>query len=155
MPGRPVPSAPRVSVERFLSRHLERVLEIERSSFGPDAYPRDLFLELHRDCGPLFFIAKRARRIVGYAVTCEAGAAAEIISIAVDTAHRRTGVATALLRHTMGRLKRSGVRSLALMVRVGNREAIGLYERLGFQPAGTIPRYYEDRTDGLLMRKLL
>jgi ribosomal-protein-alanine N-acetyltransferase len=131
------------------------VLEIERSSFGRDAYPRDLFLELHRDCGPLFFVAKRARRIVGYAVTCEAGSAAEIVSIAVDSAHRQTGVATALLRHTMERLKRSGVRSLALMVRVANHEAIRLYERLGFCAAGSIPRYYEDRSDGLLMRREL
>lgn len=150
-----VPLERRVEIRPFLRRHLDRVLEIERGAFARHAYPRGLFLDLYRQCGPLFLVAKRARRIVGYAVTCSGGDTAEVVSIAVDQAYRNTGVATALMRDTIQRLKRARVRSLTLMVRVGNEAAIGLYRRLGFRPAGRIARYYEDRSDGLLMRRRL
>ncbi len=149
----PAPAA--VEIRAFLPRHLDRIVEIERACFARHAYPASLFLDLHRECGPLFLVAKRARRIVGYSVTCAGGTAAEVVSLGVDSPYRNSGVATALLRHTMVRLKRSGVATLALMVRVANSEAIRLYRHLGFRAAGRIPRYYEDRSDGLLMRRRL
>jgi ribosomal-protein-alanine N-acetyltransferase len=145
----------RIEVRPFLRRHLDRVLAIETACFAREAYPRELFVELHRECGRLFFVARRARRIVGYSVTSTAGAQAEVVSLAVAPKHRAAGVGTALMRHTMTRLRRAGVRTLALMVRTDNREAICLYGRLGFRSAGRIARYYEDSSDGLLMRKRL
>jgi ribosomal-protein-alanine N-acetyltransferase len=139
----------------FLRRHLERVLAIENACFPHEAYPRELFLELYRDCSRFFFVARRSRRIVGYAVASAAEGDAEIISIAVLPEHRRGGVATALLRHTISRLRRARVRAVTLMVRTDNLPAIRFYRRLGFRSAGRIARYYEDRSEGLLMRKRL
>jgi ribosomal-protein-alanine acetyltransferase len=147
--------ATRTEIRPFLRRHLARVLAIEDVCFAADAYPRELFLELHRDCGRHFFVARRAGRIVGYAVTSASRAEAEVVSIAVMPECRRAGVATALMRHTMARLRRARVRKLALVVRTGNAAALRLYWRLGFRPVGRIPHYYEDRSDGLLMRKRL
>jgi ribosomal-protein-alanine N-acetyltransferase len=144
-----------VEIRPFLRRHLKRVLEIERACFRRDAYPRDLFLELHRECAGLFLIARRSRRIVGYSITCTSGLTSELVSIAVAPEHRAAGVGRALIRHTFTKLKRRRIRTLALTVRVANTNAIRLYRRLGFRSAGRIPRYYEDRSDGLLMRKRL
>jgi [ribosomal protein S18]-alanine N-acetyltransferase len=147
--------AARTEIGPFLRRHLDRVLAIETACFAREAYPRELFCELYRECGSFFFVARRARRIVGYAVTSTAGAQAEVVSIAVVPKHRDAGVGTALMRHTIARLRRARVRTLALMVRPGNRKALRLYRRLGFRSAGRIARYYEDGADGLLMRKRL
>jgi ribosomal-protein-alanine N-acetyltransferase len=147
--------AARIEIGRFLRRHMDRVVAIEAACFARDAYPRELFAELHRDCGRFFYVARRARRIVGYAVAAAAGDEAEIVSIAVAPEHRAAGVGAALLRHTIARLRRARVRTLALMVRPGNRDAIRLYHRLGFRAAGSIARYYEDGAAGLLMRKRL
>ena len=144
-----------IEIRRFERRHLERVLVIENACFARDAYPRELFLELHRECARHFFVALKARRIVGYAVTAAGEGEAEIVSIAVMPEHRRAGVATALLRHTISRLRRARVVRLALMVRPDNLAAIRFYRGLGFRAAGRIRRYYEDRSDGLVMRKRL
>ncbi len=147
--------SPHLEIRPFLRRHLERVLTIERACFETDAYPRDLFLELRENCAGLFFVARRAHRIVGYCVSAASGDTAEVISIAVTPGQRGSGVGGALLRHTIARLRRKRVRTVALTVRVNNADAIHLYRRLGFRTAGRIARYYEDRSDGLLMRKRL
>jgi [ribosomal protein S18]-alanine N-acetyltransferase len=144
-----------IEVRPFLRRHLERVLEIEEACFASDAYSREFFLDLYHECGGLFFVARRARRIAGYCVGCATGMAAELVSIAVAPEHQACGVGRALLRHLLIRLRRKHVRTLTLMVRVSNQEAISLYHSLGFRAVGRIPRYYEDRSDGLLMRKRL
>lgn len=144
-----------IEIRPFLRRHLERVLTIENACFPREAYPRELFLDLHRECARHFFVARRARRIVGYAVASAGERDAEIVSIAVLPEHRRAGVATALLRHTISRLRRARVPLVTLMVRTDNLAAIRFYRGLGFRASGRIVRYYEDRSDGLLMRKRL
>jgi ribosomal-protein-alanine N-acetyltransferase len=136
-----------VEIRPFLRRHLDRVVEIERLCFAHDAYPADLFLDLYRENGELFFVARRSRRIVGYCVACVTGAEAEVVSVAVVPEHRGAGVGRALMRHTMTRLKRLRVRTLALMVRPENQDALRLYRRLGFRAVGRVPRYYEDHSD--------
>ncbi len=145
----------RIEIRPFLRRHLDRVLTIENACFLRDAYPRELFLDLYRDCARYFFVARRTRRIVGYSVAAAAEGRAEIVSIAVLPEHRRAGVATALLRRTISRLRRARVQAVTLMVRTDNLHAIRFYRKLGFRSAGRRAGYYEDRSDGLLMRKRL
>lgn len=144
-----------VEIRPFLLRHLNRVLEIEDACFGEAAYPRELFLELYRECPGMFFVARRSRRIVGYCITGAKEKTAEIVSVAVAPAHQASGVGGRLIRHAMRRLKLRRIRTLTLMVRVDNDAAIGLYRRLGFSSIARISRYYEDRSAGLLMRKQL
>jgi len=145
----------RVEIRPFLRRHLDRILVIEHASFPREPYPRELFLELLEECAGWFFVARRARRIVGYSVTAPAKKRAEIVSLAVLPKHRRSGIATALVRYTLARLRRAGVHSVGLTVRTDNLEAIRLYRRLGFRSFRRIARYYEDCSDGLEMRMRL
>ncbi len=144
-----------IEVRPFLRRHLERVLTIENACFPDEPYPRELFLELYQENARYFFVALRERRIVGYVVASHGEGSAEVVSIAVLPEHRRAGLATSLLRHTISRLRRARVAVLTLMVRIDNLPAIRFYRRMGFRAAGRIARYYEDRSDGLLMRKRL
>jgi ribosomal-protein-alanine N-acetyltransferase len=141
-----------VEICTFSPRQLKRVLEIEKACFALDAYPRELFLELYEDCPGLFFVARRSRRIVGYCVASAEGTAAEIVSVAVLPAAQSKGIGGALLRHTMGRLRRRRIRTLMLTVRQDNPDAARLYRQLGFRAAGRIPKYYEDCSDALIMR---
>src|SRR5207248_2463878 len=92
-------------IRRFRLPDLNRLLEIEQAAFPKAAYPRDLFLELYEDCGQLFFVALRGRSIAGYSVVCTRLPRAELISIAVDPKNRRQGIAEALLKRTLGRLR--------------------------------------------------
>jgi ribosomal-protein-alanine N-acetyltransferase len=144
----------RVEVRRFARRDLERVVAIERASFGKDAWPPELFLEYWRASPELFLIAQvrnqsAARRIAGYSITRIDWRGAELESIAVDPLYRGRGVAQALLNATIVRL-RSG--ALRLMVGTDNEPALRFYERFGFTRVRKAPRYYGAGRDAWRMR---
>ena len=148
---------PRISVRTFAMQDLQRIMEIEAASFGPDAYDRNLFAELFHKCGDLFLVAGSGRNIWGYMVTCTRGRegvrVAELISIAVDPKRQGNGVASTMMRNTLRRLQRSGVERFSLMVKVSNDGARRFYEKFGFQKVRKVTAYYEDGTDAMLMIK--
>jgi ribosomal-protein-alanine N-acetyltransferase len=157
----------RYSVRRVRLADLDRIMEIERASFGRDAYDRNLFAEYTHKCGELFLVAERSRKICGYALTCLSARKyaptsqgisrqrAELISVAVDPAARRTGAAKALMDSTLRRLRLRGVWRFSLTVKVTNQKARAFYEAYGFRKVRIVRAYYEDGQDGWLMAKHL
>ena len=139
----------------FRRRHLARILEIERASFGAEAWPREYFLEMYADCPELFLVGKASGRIAGYMITCVDGPAgkraAEIASLAVDPVYRRRGVAQALLSYSLNSLDRSGIQRTVLMVRTGNAAGLALYRSFGFRRVRRARGYYEDGGDAFRM----
>lgn len=142
-----------MAVRRFRWAELERLMEIEHSSFGEDAYDRNLFAEFFHKWGDLFLVAERRGKVCGYMVTCIRGERAELVSVAVDPAERGRGAASALLGSTLRRLRRRGAARLVLMVRQTNAPARAFYEKFDFRRVRTVRKYYEDGEDGLLMTK--
>jgi ribosomal-protein-alanine N-acetyltransferase len=139
---------------------LDRIQEIERASFGRDAYDRNLFAELFHKCGDTFLVVQRACGVCGYMVTCIGGRnpgkqpdRAELVSIAVDPTERGKGAASALMESTLRRLRRRGVVRLGLMVKVTNRKALAFYLKYGFRKVRIVRGYYEGRGDAWLMAK--
>ena len=143
----------RATVRRFRPADLEPILAIERASFGRYAYDRKLFAEYYAGCGPLFLVAARAGRICGYLIACTRGDSAELVSIAVAPAARRSGAASTLFRSLLRRLRRRNVTRLALMVRTDNAGAHAFYARYGFRNVRRVRGYYEDGADAWLMRR--
>jgi ribosomal-protein-alanine N-acetyltransferase len=145
----------RYRVRRARPGDLDRIEQIERASFGRDAYDRKLFAELHRTCGELFLVVEHKRRVCGYMVTCRRGESprAELVSVAVDPAARRHGAASVLLESTLRRLRRRRAARLGLMVKVTNRAARRFYEKYGFSKIRRVSRYYEDGADGVWMAR--
>ena len=77
-----------------------------------------------------------------------------INTIAVTPDRRRTGLATALLRHVMREAAAEGARRATLEVRRSNEAARRLYERLGFQAGGVRRGYYtHPEEDALILWK--
>ena len=144
-----------IQIVPFRLRHLARILQIERASFGSEAWPRRYFLEMYRDCRDFFVVAKAGGRVAGYAVACAEKRNAEIASLAVHPDYRRRGLAAALMRHTLRELGAAGVRRVELMVRIGNTGGAQLYRSLGFRRVRMVPRYYEDGGDGFLMARAI
>jgi ribosomal-protein-alanine N-acetyltransferase len=75
--------------------------------------------------------------------------------LAVHSDHRREGVATALLKRALSVLAATGAGSAKLEVRADNDGARGLYRRFGFEHRKTIPNYYSNGEDALVMVRLL
>jgi ribosomal-protein-alanine N-acetyltransferase len=75
---------------------------------------------------------------------------AELITLCVAPAHRRRGLARALLAAAMTALRDAGARRLYLEVEEGNEAALGLYRSLGAVPAGRRPGYYAEGKDAAI-----
>jgi len=144
-----------VQIRTFRAGDLDRVLSVERATFAEGPYTKAMFRELQRDCGDLFFVAIRLRRIVGYIVTCVDKGQAEIVSIGIEPKCQKMGVGTRLMEYTLAALEKRGIRRLELMVRTTNKIGARFYRRFGFRSAGRVSRYYEDGGDGFHMRKIL
>ncbi|HUK18830.1 MAG TPA: GNAT family N-acetyltransferase [Bryobacteraceae bacterium] len=149
----------RIYIRPFRADDMERIMEIERASFGRGAYDRKLFAELSHTCGDLFLVAAAGGNICGYMITCmrgqKAGSGAELVSVAVDPASRGRGTASSLIKNTLRRLRLRKAVRFSLMVRATNEAARRLYERHGFRRVRKVARYYEDGEDGVLMSKPL
>jgi ribosomal-protein-alanine acetyltransferase len=149
----------RYTVRRLRASLLDRIVQIERASFGNDAWDRNLFAKYGRTCGDLFLVAGEGKNICGYMITCVRKRGelqtAELASVAVDPAARGQGVASALMEATLRRLRRRGVARLSLMVKVTNGPAYAFYERYQFHKVRRVRGYYEDAADGWLMSRIL
>ena len=72
------------------------------------------------------------------------------MNVAVAPDRRRRGIASRLISRLVD--EGGGELPFTLEVRVSNREAIAMYEGLGFRSAGVRPRYYQDNgEDALIM----
>src|SRR5262245_37248014 len=83
----------------------------------------------------------------GFLIVRSAGDEAELLTLAVDPACRRLGLAKALLAATTGALRDAGSKQLFLEVDEGNSAARDLYRSLGAVVVGRRPRYYEYGAD--------
>ena len=145
--------ASRVELFPFQVRDIEQILEIEHASFGRDAWDRDLFLEYFRRSPDLFLVARSARRIVGYIITCTTRNQAELLSIAVDPRHRRRGLGRIMLDETLRRLRSiRKTNTWWLMVATTNEEAIHFYENYGFVRKRRTKGYYGSGRDAWRMK---
>lgn len=100
----------------------------------------------------LFLLAEREDEPLGYLgmeyVLDEGG----ITNVAVFAAHRRQGVAAALLGELLRRAAALGLATVTLEVRAGNAPAVALYQKHGFVPVGRRKNYYTSPTeDAILM----
>lgn len=94
----------------------------------------------------------------GFILVRAAADEAEIITIAVDPTHRRSGIGIKLLDHAMAELQLAKIQNLFLEVAANNEAARALYARAGFLECGTRPGYYQDRdarTDAVIMKRAL
>ena len=94
--------------------------------------------------------------IAGF-IVAEAGARARghIITIDVIAAARRFGVGSLLLRAAEDRLILAECRAVELETAVDNISALSFYKRQGYTVIRTLPRYYSNGVDALVLEKAL
>ena len=96
------------------------------------------------------------RAIFGFIVgETTARGAGHIITIDVRAEARRHRVGSALLEAAEERARQNRSRHIFLETAVNNAAAIAFYKRHGYELIKTIPRYYKDNLDALLLGKRL
>ena len=149
-PASPGPVA--IEVVPMRRRHLRQVLRIDAQQAGDRWSPGLFMAELrrgeHQRC---YRVALCDGAVVGFAGMLFIDGDGHLATVAVDTAHRRRGVATTLLAELATRARHEGCTALTLEVRAGNVEALALYRQFGFAPAGVRKGYYSDNGEDALV----
>jgi ribosomal-protein-alanine N-acetyltransferase len=136
---------------------LKALLKIENESFDENSFvlssknfiyhigKNPLFVYEYRGeiCGYiLIFLRKNSKKI-------------RIYSLAVDKKFRGLGIASKLLDKSLSYAKKMGKSFAKLEVRIDNKNAIKLYEKLGFIYIKKLKSYYPNKIDAFVMQKIL
>jgi len=98
---------------------------------------------------PTVWVARVARgRVIGFVAAARNMSVLEIVGLAVAPAHRRAGIARALVNTTVDAAEARRFRAVALHVSTTNAAAIALYDARGFSPARKLHGYYRSRNFG-------
>jgi [ribosomal protein S18]-alanine N-acetyltransferase len=133
-------------------RDIDAVLSIEEASFT-SPWTKEMYLAEFENRGISFFYLAKSPggEIVGFCSFWRVLDELHINNLAVMPAHRRTGVATALLEGVLGDGARLGAKRATLEVRHSNAPAQRLYERFGFTVAGVRRKYYTSPVEDALV----
>jgi ribosomal-protein-alanine N-acetyltransferase len=132
------------------------VMEIERA-----AYEFPWTEGIMRDCfkfGYLCKVYESPDGIIGYGILSVGAGESHILNVCIHPEHQRLGHGARLVAHLLQVARQAGARTALLEVRVSNRSAFRLYDRMGFNEIGQRKSYYPahgGREDALvLMREL-
>ena len=139
---------------------VEAVTRLEEELFGADAWSAASVAEELTGPGRHAVVACAADgRVTGYAVTRTGGDVVDLQRVAVDTAHRRHGLARRLLAE-VSRVRpesdgQSPAARMLLEVSADNAPAVALYASAGFVEIARRRRYYRDGSDALVLQARL
>jgi [ribosomal protein S18]-alanine N-acetyltransferase len=140
-----------IEIRRLQLRDLSAIEEIERSAY-PTPWSRSMFAGELAKPSSICLGAFEGTRLVGYLIVSRYVDAWHVMNVAVALDRRRGGIATTLLGQLFEVTSEDDRRGYTLEVRVSNKSAIALYERLGFERRGVRRGYYTDnREDALIM----
>ena len=133
------------------------VAALERDNLGADAWSERLVADGVSGGLPTvrYLVAEVDGVVVGHATASIVADIAELQRIAVDPAHRRTGLATALLDAVAEAARAEGADRLLLEVREDNAGALAFYRARGFVEVDRRRRYYRDGATALVLRRSL
>jgi len=72
-------------------------------------------------------------KLVGKVMGTQDARRGYIFHLAVDTAHRRRGIASALIRECIKGMRKAGARRIYLFARSGNRASMAFWKRAGWR----------------------
>lgn len=130
---------------------------LEACSFDYDRISRRSFAHHVRAPSSLLLVAQHGEAVAGYALGLlrRGTRVMRLFSLAVEPAHRRYGVASALLEAVERAAHARGAVHVRLEVKADNQPALALYAQRGYRVFGRYTAYYEDGSDALRLDKEL
>lgn len=112
----------------------------------------DAFHKVLQDKNSVYVVAQVNRQVVGMCGVTNILGDGDINNVAVTSAFRGQGIASAMLQEMIRLGEEKGIQDFTLEVRVSNQAAIHVYEKLGFVSEGIRPGFYDKpREDAMIM----
>ena len=123
----------------------EEIIKLEEESFNEyDRLNMDTLIDLYSLFKDGIHMFTYNNETIGYSVFFIEKGAGYIESIAVNNNYRGKGFGKQALLFIIEQLKGKGIKIINLHVRTDNKEAISLYEKIGFIKNGTVDDIYTD-----------
>jgi len=140
-----------IEIRRLSAADLPEIEAIEQRAYKTP-WSRSMFASELAKHTSICLGAFEGDQLIGYVVNSRYVDAWHVMNVAVDPDFQRRGIATRLLERLFELTAEDDGRGYTLEVRVSNKDAINLYERLGFERHGIRRGYYTDnREDALIM----
>lgn len=135
--------------------HVAQVAALEAICFRDPWSEKSVASELNNPLSH-WLVAVEDDAVLGYIGSQTVLDESDMMNVAVSPAHRRKGIAEALVLALADALREKGSVKLTLEVRASNAPAITLYEKLDFKPIGLRKNYYRNpKEDALILQKEL
>jgi ribosomal-protein-alanine N-acetyltransferase len=146
----------RIEVRRAKPVDVPAIAAIERETF-PDPWGEGVFLETINYFPSTFFVAASGGEVIGFIVggledTGEL-VYGHICNLAVTPGYHLRGVGRILLRRAEHQFVVETASGVQLEVRVSNTPAQKFYLRNGYREVFSIPQYYANGEDAIVMMK--
>ena len=143
MPADPqVAAQPAWTLRPFRPSDAAAISAIARDSGQAAQWPTESYANVAGSPDGLFLVCESGSQILAFLVARQAADEAEILNIAVHSAHRRKGIASALLSAALQHFQHSSVSGIFLELRESNLPALALYRQFGFVVSGRRKSYY-------------
>lgn len=135
--------------------HVAQVAALEAICFRDPWSEKSVASELSNPLSH-WLVAVEDDAVLGYIGSQTVLDESDMMNVVVSPAHRRKGIAEALVLALADALREKGSVKLTLEVRASNAPAITLYEKLDFKPIGLRKNYYRNpKEDALILQKEL
>ena len=123
---------------------LDALVRLDEVCFAPQfRFTRGMMRRFAEDEKARVVIAEQREEFVGFCIAhVEPENAGYVVTLDVDPAHRRNGIARRLMHCAEEECRVAGCVSMALHVFTGNTAAIRFYERSGYVNAGAVENFY-------------
>ncbi len=129
------------AIRKMETRDCARVAYIDAQCIN-NPWSQESFEDLFRYLENYYLVAECNQQIVGFVGLIQFVDDGDITHIAVLPQYRKIGIAYALMQEIFTIAKQHMLKAIHLEVRLSNKAAINLYEKLGFELQLVRPNYY-------------
>lgn len=139
-------------IRKMTENDIDQVVEIENQCFSdPWSYQGFIDTILNPQALCLVYVEEPTEKVLGYAFIYKALDEGEIVNVAVSQQGRRQGIGFTLVENLIQNGLAMGIEQFYLEVRISNRSAKQLYEKLGFKQIGIRKGMYERPVEDALI----
>ncbi len=141
-----------IKIKPMEKSDIDSVIAIEEKAYGPHHWSKESFMgELSNELAKYFSVFSENGDLIAYCGCWQILEEAHITNIAVDPNFRQKHIGEAMLKTIIDECYKNMAKYITLEVRIGNKPAIGLYEKYGFKSLGTRKGYYQDNNEDALI----
>ncbi len=133
------------------SDNVSGVAELEKQNFSDGWSEASLREELDNPYALYLVALDDSDVVIGAAGLIQSMDEADIMNVSVANDARRQGIASKLLTALLDEGKKRGINAFTLEVRETNTSARALYEKFGFENAGTRKDFYTNPADNAVI----